>query len=159
MHATICILLLHAGLAAAYSLTARPAILRQHRLAAMCASSDDEALRALEAKADARAQELRAEELLTRADAKAAELLQQDGASCSETLTPGLTAAPGVDPLTQRFQMKVKALQGEFSIADQESDTERHEGAITEGLLGFPCSLPIKVRGRAWIQAVFEYPT
>jgi len=40
MHATICILLLHAGLAAAYSLTARPAILRQHRLAAMCASSD-----------------------------------------------------------------------------------------------------------------------
>ena len=47
--------------------------------------------------------------------------------------------------LSQRFQMQVRALQGEYSPANEECDTEHSEGCILEGLVGFPCSMPVKV--------------
>jgi putative lipoic acid-binding regulatory protein len=101
------------------------------------ADADDDALERLMAKADARAAEL-----LAQAADKAE--MGGGGLTCSGgVITQELIAAEGADPLTQRFKMKVKALQGEYSLADD--DTERRESAITEGLIGFPCNLPMKV--------------
>jgi putative lipoic acid-binding regulatory protein len=110
---------------------------QSHRSVAMCADdADDEALQRLVDKAEARAAELLAQ---------AAED-GETGLACSGgVITQELSAAEGVDPLTRRFKMKVKALQGEYSLTDENSDTERREGAITEGLIGFPCNLPMKV--------------
>jgi len=129
--------------AAAFTVSRAAVLSRSHRLLAMCADGaadvDDEALQRLVEKADARAAELLAE---------AAEEAEQgeEGLMCSGgMITQELVAVEGADPLTRRFKMKVKALQGDYSLADESCDTERHEGAIMEGLIGFPCNLPMKV--------------
>ena len=56
-----------------------------------------------------------------------------------------LGAAEGADALSQRFSFKLKALKGDFSPEDEEHDTEEALGAITEGLIGFPSDVPLRV--------------
>ena len=56
-----------------------------------------------------------------------------------------LGAAEGADALSQRFSFKLKALKGDFSPEDEERDTEEALGAITEGLIGFPSDVPLRV--------------
>jgi len=50
--------------------------------------------------------------------------------------------------IPERFQMKVRALSGEFSPMSSEADNERSEGLILDGLVGFPALMPLRVVSR-----------
>ena len=63
---------------------------------------------------------------------------------CTGRVVTELVDASGA-PLPERLSVKIRALQGEFSPPLGNSDTERDEGTLLAGLVGFPTDLPLKV--------------
>lgn len=65
--------------------------------------------------------------------------------TCSGRATARFTDTEDGSTLGERFDMQVRALQGDFSPADKEMDNERGDSVLLEGLVGFPAQVPVKV--------------
>uniref|UniRef100_A0A7S0Q8F0 Uncharacterized protein n=1 Tax=Coccolithus braarudii TaxID=221442 RepID=A0A7S0Q8F0_9EUKA len=81
--------------------------------------------------------------VLACADADAADDL--DDCACSARVSASFSDAEDGKPLGERFDMQVRALQGEFSPTDVDKDHERGDNLLLEGLVGFPAEVALKV--------------
>ena len=66
-----------------------------------------------------------------------------DELSRCEKVTIG-SGFDAVDGMSDRFQLALSALRGEFSPGEGASDTERDEGTIMQALTQFPTTVPFK---------------
>ena len=71
--------------------------------------------------------------------------LEKNPSQCSGRIVTELRDATTGAPLPERLTVKMRALQGEFSPPEDVSDTERDDGTLMAGLVGFPTLLPLKV--------------
>ena len=71
--------------------------------------------------------------------------LEKNPSQCSGRIVTELRDATTGAPLPERMAVKMRALQGEFSPPEDVSDTERDDGTLMAGLVGFPTLLPLKV--------------
>ena len=72
--------------------------------------------------------------------------LSSDDYECSEgRIITELKSTDKENPLTDRFMMVMRALQGEFSEVEGEADNELVEDALTTALLNFPATVALSV--------------
>jgi len=64
--------------------------------------------------------------------------------SCTPMRSHFVVSGTG-QPLPERFEMKVLALQGKFSPEDGAADTEHSDDLLLDGLVGFPADVPVRV--------------
>ena len=69
---------------------------------------------------------------------------QPEDLECTGRIVTELQETGG-GALPERMTVKMRALQGEFSPPEDVSDTERDNGMLLAGLVGFPTQLPLKV--------------
>lgn len=71
--------------------------------------------------------------------------LEANPTECSGRIVTELKDLTTGGALPERMTVKMRALQGEFSPPEDVSDTERDDGMLLAGLVGFPTKLPLKV--------------
>jgi len=67
-----------------------------------------------------------------------------DGSQCEGRVVTELVDAEN-KALPERFTLAMRAIGGEFSPVEGDSDTERDDGNLLAGLIQFPADLPLRV--------------
>ena len=71
--------------------------------------------------------------------------LENNPTECSGRIVTEFKDLTTGGALPERMTVKMRAIQGEFSPPEDVSDTERDDGMLLAGLVGFPTQLPLKV--------------